>query len=86
MAIGDPDYDFMYLFDEFGNNFLRGILNNYQSSQRNTMSKLEFFTLGNKIQILLKAIEDSSADDIKNGYNELNKWLKKYDKERLDHH
>ena len=85
MAIGDPDYDFMYLFDEFGTDFLHQILNNYQSSQKNLMSKLIFFTLGNKIQILLKAIQDDNAADIKNGYNELNTWLKKYDKEALNH-
>lgn len=81
-AIGDPDYDFMYLFDEFGNNFLHGILNNNQ--HQNIMSKLLFFTLGNRVQILLKAVEDDNAADIKNGYDKLNAWFKKYDNKEFN--
>lgn len=85
VAIGDPDYDFMYLPDEFGNHFLHEILNNNQSYQKKIMSKLLFFTLGNRVQILLKAIEDNNAADIKNGYNELNTWFKKQDNEAFNH-
>lgn len=84
-AIGDPAYDLMYLFEEFGNQFLHEILNNIQPHQKNIMSKFPFFTLGNKLQILLRAIEDGNAEDIKNGYYELNKWFKKQDSEVLNH-
>lgn len=85
-AIGDPDYDFMYLLNEFGKDFLLGTLHNIQAPQKNIMSKLIFFTLGNRVQILLKAIEDNNATDIKNGYSELNTWFKKYNNEAFDHY
>lgn len=80
MAIGDPDYDYMYLYDEFGENFLNRILGKKQTFKIITINKLSFFTLGNRLQILLRAIEDDNDADIKDGYRQLSAWLKKQER------
>ncbi|MEO8962231.1 MAG: phosphotransferase [Ginsengibacter sp.] len=82
MAIGDPDYDYMYLYDEFGEDFLQRILSKKRSLKPNIINKLSFFILGNRLQILLKAIEDNNDADIKDGYRQLNALLKKQERNR----
>lgn len=79
IAIGDPDYDLMYLMDEFGYNFLKEIFKTYKPKNKKTLiSKLYFFSLANKVQIILGNINDDESEDLKNGYKELNVWFKKY--------
>ena len=85
IAIGDPDYDLMYLLDEFGEEFLNDIFKIYKpKNKKKLMNKLYFFSFANKIQIILENRNDTGSDDLKNSYKELNVWFKKYnDKERL---
>jgi len=76
IALGDPDYDFMYLYDEFGEDFLKGIFKLYNQSDKNNLKKkLEFFSLANKIQIILMEKEANDYEALEEAYNTLNVWL-----------
>ena len=78
IAFGDPDYDFLYLANEFGKDFLIKILKYYQHANRPvSLNKIYFFTLANKIQIFLESIKDNDTDEIKNALKGLNKWFEK---------
>lgn len=78
IAFGDPDYDFMYLLDEFGEDFLNEILICYQHPNRPvSRNKIHFFTLANKIQIVLTSIRDDNNQEIKNALKRLNQCLEK---------
>ncbi len=78
LAIGDPDYDLMYLMDSFGETFISGLLRFYQHNHpENLFKKLHFFALANKIQILVESIKQDDETEIKDGYKSLKKWLKK---------
>jgi len=78
IAFGDPDYDFIYLLDEFGESFLIEILKYYQVPNRPvSRNKIHFFTLANKIQILLTSIRDNDNKEIKNALKGLNKCVEK---------
>jgi aminoglycoside 2''-phosphotransferase len=79
IALGDPDYDFMYLFDEFGIDFLNGILKIHnQNDKNNLMKKLEFFSFANKIQIILMEKEANDSEALQEAYNILDVWLNKH--------
>ena len=66
----------MYVYHEFGEFFLHSTLGKKQSPKKDIIKKLSFFILGNRLQILLKAIEDDNDADIKGGFKQLNAWLK----------
>ena len=84
IAIGDPDYDLMYLLDEFGENFLKEIFKTYKPKNKKTlMSKLYFFSLANKIQIIPGNRNNKEFENLKNGYKELNVWFKKYNERKI---
>ncbi|MEO6838899.1 MAG: aminoglycoside phosphotransferase family protein [Ginsengibacter sp.] len=79
IAFGDPDYDLMYLWDEFGDDFLKGIFKIHQpKNKKELLNKLHFFSLANKIQIILGNRNDTNSEDLKNGYKGLNTWFKKF--------
>lgn len=79
IAFGDPDYDFMYLADEFKEDFLIEILKYYPHPNRPvSRNKIHFFTLANKIQILLTSIKDDDTQEIKNALKDLNEALKSW--------
>ncbi len=79
IAFGDPDYDFLYLFDEFGEDFLEKILEYYQSGNRKQLvKKLYFFSLANKIQIVLTSLKINDEDDKKKAYEDLDEWFRKF--------
>ena len=83
IALGDPKYDLMYLLDEFGEDFLKGIFRIYsQKNVKELMNKLYFFTLGSKIQIILGNRDDNDSEDLKNAYKELNAWFKKFNSKK----
>ncbi len=76
LAIGDPDYDLMYLFDSFGEEFIIEILQFYKhNNHENLLKKLYFFSLANKLQILIGSIKDEDESGIKEGYENLKKWI-----------
>lgn len=78
IAFGDADYDFMYLLDEFGVDFLMEILKYYPHPNHPvSRNKIHFFTLGNKIQILLTSMRDNDNREIKNALKGLNKCVEK---------
>jgi aminoglycoside 2''-phosphotransferase len=78
IAFGDPDYDFLYLLDEFGEAFLEETLKYYQLRDHNVpLIKIYFFSLANKIQTLFNNIKDDDDDGIKTSLKHLNKWFKK---------
>lgn len=78
IAIGDPDYDLMYLLDEFGEKILKGIFKIYKpGNKKKLMKKLYFFSLANKIQIIL-AYKDFNLWFLKDAYKGLEVWFKKF--------
>jgi len=80
-AIGDPDYDFMYLLDNYGSDFVSGVANFYgYKNDKELFDKLNFFSLANKIQILIGSIQNEEEDDVKEGYKKLKRWFKNYEK------
>jgi aminoglycoside 2''-phosphotransferase len=79
VAFGDPDYDFMYLLDEFGEDFLMEILKYYPPPNRPvSRDKIHFFSLANKIQIVLQTLEINDEDDKKKAYEDLDEWFRKF--------
>lgn len=80
IAIGDPDYDFMYLLDSFGQQFISQILTFYtREIHKYFFEKIYFFSLANKLQILLGSIENEDDNAIKVDNQNLEKWFKKYE-------
>lgn len=80
IAISDPDYDLMYLLDEFGEVFLQELLKYYQPINKPVpINKIRFFTLANKIQTILQSLKSENKEDEKSAYNALNHWLKNYE-------
>ena len=83
IAFGDPDYDFMYLLDEFGDKFLKRVLKYYRRDNPNvSLEKINFFTLGSKIQILLGCKRENDKDGFKSSLKDLNNWFRKYNSEK----
>lgn len=79
MAIGDPDYDFMYLYGCFGEDFIKSMLKFYEHrNHKNLLEKLHFFSLANKLQILIRTIKENNQDEIKKNYKTLDKWICDY--------
>ena len=75
MAFGDADYDFMYLFDCFGKDFIEKMLKYYDHpSPKKLFKKLTFFSLANKLQTLIVSIKENDKDDIREGYTILKRW------------
>jgi aminoglycoside 2''-phosphotransferase len=76
LAIGDPDYDLLYLYDIFGVDFINGLLGLYDHKHAETLiPKLYFFSIANKIQILNNSILEEDNMGIKDGYEKLKKRL-----------
>ena len=83
IAFGDPDYDFMYLLDEFGEKFLKGILKYYVRNNRPvSIEKIIFFTLGSKIQILLACKSENDGPGLEEAFKDLNHWFRKYNSKK----
>ncbi len=77
LSIGDPDYDLLYLYNSFGTDFIMGILRFYKHSDwENLLRKLHFFSLANKLQILIGSIKEKDESGIKDGRGNLKIWLK----------
>jgi hypothetical protein len=76
LAIGDPDYDLLYLYDSFGVDFINALLKYYDCRHSETLiDKLYFFSLANKIQILNNSIIEEDEMGIEDGYEQLKKWF-----------
>jgi len=85
IAIGDPDYDFMYLLDTFGANFIERMIRFYQQTNHKiVLEKLFLFSLANKLQIIVGSINDKDENAIKDGYNNLEKWIINYNNNNKD--
>ena len=78
MAIGDPDYDLMYLADQLGVEFITGFSDYYSTPRKGLLQKLLFFTVANKLQIILSALEDNDTASEKEGYKNLEESIRKY--------
>ena len=85
LAIGDPDYDLMYLLDSFGQGFIMKMLNFYGfPNQKVLKEKLYFFTLANKLQITIGSIKEDARYSIKNNYANLERWMREYEKRKSE--
>jgi aminoglycoside 2''-phosphotransferase len=78
MAIGDPNYDLMYLADQLGVEFIKGMSVFYPKPRKNLLQKILFFAVANKVQIILSALEDNDTDAVKEGYKNLEESVRKY--------
>lgn len=80
-AIGDPDYDFMYLLDNYGVDFIKQIARFYENKNYEKFyHKLNFFSLANKIQILIGSVENEDEGAVKEDYKNLERWIGNYEK------
>ena len=78
IAMGDPDYDLMYLLDEFGEKFIHDFLKYYKESiDKNLLQKLIFFTLANKIQLFPEEENNKNSENWKYAFTLLNEWFEK---------
>ncbi|MDP4284887.1 MAG: aminoglycoside phosphotransferase family protein [Bacteroidota bacterium] len=83
-AIGDPYYDFKYLLDSFGASFIEDIFRFYQhANQKINWRKLYFFSLANKLQIIVESIKDKDKYAAKDAYRNLEKWMHHYENKDL---
>ena len=79
IAMGDPDYDLMYLFRDIGLAFTKDLLQFYKHDDFESLfKKLNFFVLSNILQCLIRAFQEKDKDDCKQGIISLNKWLVAY--------
>jgi len=76
LAIGDPDYDLLYLYESFGVGFIKKLLRCYPHGLPEILiGKLQFFSFANKIQILNNSILNDDEMGIKDDYEKLKKQL-----------
>ena len=76
MAIGDPDYDLMYLTLDYGEDFLDRFLNYYPHSDIDRLKKkIKFFQFAHLLQDIVSAIEDKRQKAIKDSYLSVQNWL-----------
>jgi aminoglycoside 2''-phosphotransferase len=81
LAIGDADYDLVYLYDEFGKSFIKKILTCYHRDQRaNIWKKLRFYSLMIRLQILAVSITENDKAEIKKELKSLKKYVRNFDK------
>jgi aminoglycoside 2''-phosphotransferase len=79
MALGDPDYDGMYLLDAYGDGFISEILIRSGSTEKKeVMNKILFFSLANKLQILLEALKTQGNKETATAFQNLTDWILKY--------
>lgn len=76
IAIGDPDYDLMYLRLDYGEDFLDSFLNYYPHSDVDRLKKkIKFFEFAHRVQDIVSAIEDKKPRAIKDSYLSVQNWL-----------
>jgi aminoglycoside 2''-phosphotransferase len=76
VAIGDPDYDLMYLAGDYGGDFLTDLLHYYPHSDVDRLkNKIKFFQFAQLFQDIVSAIEDNKKRAIKNSYLSVKNWL-----------
>jgi aminoglycoside 2''-phosphotransferase len=76
MAFGDADYDLMYLWDEFGENFVSKLIASSSNViEEKLRNKLIFFSLANKIQVLLECLKNN--EDAEYEWEQLHSWFTK---------
>lgn len=76
MDIGDPDYDLMYLTDDYGSSFLDNFLNYYPHSDVDRLkNKIKFFQFAHLLQDIVSAIDDNKPKAIKDSYRSVQNWL-----------
>jgi len=77
IAAGDRFYDFLYLLDEFGKSFLKGVFRYYDNPlQKIPFAKIQFFSLANKVQIALENLKENNDESRKESLKELNFFLR----------
>lgn len=82
IAIGDPDYDLMYLYDELGQQFVTRLLKYFpEVDTRDLFAKLKFFQLADALQSIIHSIKEHENNKIDKGYKLLSKLLKTYNEQ-----
>lgn len=74
MVIGDPDYEYIYLLDDCGEEFARKVLeiNNSKDIEK-TVDKVKFLLLIDNIRLIQEGINRGNEEMIKNAVCELKK-------------
>lgn len=82
IAIGDPDYDLMYLYDELGQQFVKRLLKYYpQVDTGKLFAKLKFFQLADALQSIIHNMKEHKINKIDKGFKLLSELLKTYDEQ-----
>jgi aminoglycoside 2''-phosphotransferase len=62
LAIGDPDYDLMYLLDDLGNDFIERLFKYYPYTDRDRLRrKLKFFQIADAVQLAIAGLNDRDS-------------------------
>ena len=76
IAIGDPDYDLMYLYEELGEHFITQLLKYYTCrNAAELFAKLKFFQLADTLQSIIHNIKEHKNNKIVKGYESLSNLL-----------
>jgi aminoglycoside 2''-phosphotransferase len=79
IAIGDPDYDLMYLLDDLGIDFIERLLKYYSHVNCDRLrQKLQFFQLADAVQLTLAGINDRDRDKKREGLSSVKSLLLGY--------
>lgn len=76
IAIGDGDYDLMYLLDDYGEYFVRSFLQFYPCKNHEKLfRKLYFWGLADILQMMLHYLEEQELDEIEPLKKYLIEWI-----------
>ncbi|MGL5874165.1 MAG: aminoglycoside phosphotransferase family protein [Xenococcaceae cyanobacterium] len=77
IAIGDPDYDLMYLLDDMGIDFIERFLKYYSHVNGDRLRrKLQFFQLADAVQLTIAGINDRDKSKKQEGLQAIKSLLK----------
>lgn len=84
IAIGDGDYDLMYLLDDFGEDFVKSFLKFYPSQNHNKLlAKLYFWGLVDTLQLILHYLEEKEFDEIEELVGYAQNWIQTMSKRAI---
>lgn len=77
LTVGDPDYDLMYLYQNYGDEFIRSFLNYYpHNNAKKLIEKLKFFSICDEIDTIISFGQKlGQTENIEPALSELKKKL-----------
>jgi aminoglycoside 2''-phosphotransferase len=76
VSIGDPDYDFNYLYEEFGEDFVREMATYYRHADPDRLvKKVRYFSLADQIGTIVHGGDDALPGDVEGSWEILRSLL-----------